>query len=170
MKNLSILVGGQVFEMYGGSFFDAPTGCDGWVTVNMAAEIELPADISIPTRDFRTPNNAQLIAGLQSVVIELFRGNQVFVGCMAGRGRTGLFLACFTAATFEASGSQPNYTAVNYVRTNYYEHAVETDEQMRYVETRNYSSVVAVINTLDKFPILARFPKGMILALSKLKK
>jgi protein-tyrosine phosphatase len=53
---------------------------------------------------------------------------RVEVGCMGGTGRTGTALACIAVLD-----GVPPQDAVAYVRRQYDPHAVETDEQRRYV-------------------------------------
>ena len=53
---------------------------------------------------------------------------RVEVGCMGGKGRTGTALACIAVLD-----GVPPQDAVAYVRRQYDPHAVETDDQRRYV-------------------------------------
>lgn len=94
--------------------------------VKMAAEIQVHCDVSIPTRDFKTPPAQQMHDGLIEAVLQITSGKPVYVGCMAGRGRTGLFLAVLAKAFGIVA-------PVEYVREHYFAHAVETDEQYAYV-------------------------------------
>jgi protein-tyrosine phosphatase len=94
--------------------------------VKMAKEINLPCSINIPTRDFSVPDPVDLSRGLREAVDFILAGKPVYVGCMAGRGRTGLFLAVLA----RAFGVE---NPVEYVRANYYPHAVETADQYKFV-------------------------------------
>lgn len=96
------------------------------VGVKMAHELKLPCDIDIPTFDFSVPTRVDLDSGLEKAVRAILAGDPLYVGCMAGRGRTGLFLAILAKAFGEKS-------PVEYVREHYYEHAVETDKQYNFV-------------------------------------
>jgi hypothetical protein len=113
----------RYYEVVGGPYLECP---DVAVGVKMAAEILAPSDISIPTRDFRTPDVKLLNDGLLAAVDAVLLGKPLYVGCMAGRGRTGLFLAILA----KAFGVEH---PVEYVRKHYYNHAVETDEQYKFV-------------------------------------
>lgn len=96
------------------------------VFVKMAKEIAIPCNIDIPTRDFSVPDDHDLAVGLERAVDAILSGLPVYVGCMAGRGRTGLFLAILARAF-----GMPD--PVEYVRELYYPHAVETDGQYDFV-------------------------------------
>jgi hypothetical protein len=75
--------------------------------------------------DFGVPAEA---AGLRRELEHLLdrsrRGERVEVGCLGGHGRTGTALACLAIID-----GQPPASAVEWVRTNYCERAVETPEQ-----------------------------------------
>lgn len=120
------------FVVTGGPYHDRP---DTMVGVKMAAEINRPADISIPTRDFCTPDLKMLDAGLLHAAEALVNGDPLYVGCMGGKGRTGLFLAVLAKAL---GVKQP----VEFVRKHYYAHAVETSDQYQFVT--NYTVPAAV--------------------------
>lgn len=107
----------------GGPFNNCP---DRMVGVKMAREIRRQCDIDIGTEDFSTPEPDKLRAGLTKAVLAMVSGKPLYVGCMAGRGRTGLFLSVLA----KAFGIQ---NPVEYVRKHYYPHAVETAEQYRFV-------------------------------------
>ena len=132
-----VLRKGKFYEVHGGPFPDWPD--ESHIGVKMAKEIKLDCDIDIPTLDFSVPNKDQLDNGLIRVVEELVKGHPVYVGCMAGRGRTGLFLSILAKAFGE---KQP----VEYVRDKYYAHAVETPEQYEFVS--NYEIPVKVKSML----------------------
>lgn len=115
------------FTVTGGPSFDAENYPD-HIFVKMAAEINVECDISVPTVDFSVPPLDLLDSGVNKAVTALLMGAPLYVGCMAGKGRTGLFLAILA----KAFGVE---NPVAYVRANYYAHAVETAEQKRYVES-----------------------------------
>lgn len=113
------------YTVSGGPFHDCPTSMVG---VKMAKEIQRKCAVSIPTADFQTPDAETLAIGLDNAVRFLLKGQPLYVGCMGGKGRTGLFLAVLAKAF---GVKQP----VEYVRKHYYVHAVETPEQYRFVQT-----------------------------------
>ena len=118
------LWGWKYFTVYGGPYLERPTGMLG---VKLAKEIKAPSYVKIDTPDFGVPNKRDARAGLWDVLDAITHGDPVYVGCMGGRGRTGLFLAILA----KAFGVK---NPVEYVRENYYEHAVETERQYQFVE------------------------------------
>lgn len=113
------------YIVFGGPYTEKPQSKK-FVGVKMAAEIRRPCEIDIPTPDFQVPPIGALDAGLLAAVRAITQGQALYVGCMAGRGRTGLFLAILA----KAFGIEK---PVEYVRENYYSHAVETQGQYRFV-------------------------------------
>jgi hypothetical protein len=111
------------YTILGGPFVDHIPGTIG---VKMAAEIQRPCHINIPTRDYQTPDPEDLRNGLINAVEHMVKGDPLYVGCYAGKGRTGLFLAVLA----KAMGIEK---PVDYVRANYYSHAVETEDQYLFV-------------------------------------
>lgn len=114
----------QFFVVTGGPFMDIPRGMRG---VKMAKEIQRPCDVDIPTVDFQVPDRKLLYRGLHKAMDLILSGEPVYVGCMGGKGRTGLFLAVLAKAF---GVKKP----VEFVRENYYSHAVETDQQYAFVK------------------------------------
>lgn len=114
----------QFFMVTGGPFLECPSTMKG---VKMAKEIQQPCAVDIPTADFKTPDRKVLYAGLSKALDLILAGEPVYVGCMGGKGRTGLFLAVLAKAF---GVKKP----VEYVRANYYAHAVETPEQYQFVK------------------------------------
>lgn len=114
---------GKYFTVFGGPYKERPANMRG---VKMAAEIKLAFDVSIPTEDYSVPDKGALMVGLEEAVDLILSGQPVYVGCMGGMGRTGLFLAVLAKA-FRVKSPVP------YVRRKYYSHAVETDKQYSFV-------------------------------------
>lgn len=115
---------GKFFTVIGGAYKARPL--EGTVNLKLAKEIKAPFDINIPIEDFCVPEKEDMDKGLESAVRAITKGQCLYVGCMAGRGRTGLFLAVLAKAF---GIDKP----VEYVRATYYSHAVETHEQFQYV-------------------------------------
>ena len=124
---------GRHFQVWGGPFPECPPDMVG---VKMAKEIRKPCSIDIPTPDFSVPSKEILDAGLAETVDAILKRRPVYVGCMAGRGRTGLFLAIL-AKTFGIENP------VEYVRQHYFPHAVETDGQYKFVTSYQPPEAVA---------------------------
>lgn len=114
----------QYFVVTGGPFMECPSTMKG---VKMAKEIKQECAVDIPTQDFQVPDRAVLYRGLHKALELVLAGEPVYVGCMGGKGRTGLFLAVLVKAF---GVKKP----VEFVRANYYAHAVETQEQYLFVK------------------------------------
>ena len=130
--------------------------------VKMAVEINKPCDVDIPVEDFSRPNEAELIAGLLETVTLLHKGDKpLYVGCMGGTGRTGLFLAALVKAAqprpyFRIFGglfwnASNGNRAIDYVRSNYKSHAIETAQQEDFIR---YLDVGDVTQHLYKLGLL----------------
>src|SRR5690606_4571565 len=78
-------------SIIGGPYDRRPPGMFG---VFVRAEAPAPAHVYVPIHDFSIPRDAKVV---ESALVETFKaaidGKQVYVGCMGGWGRTGLFLA-----------------------------------------------------------------------------
>ena len=114
----------KFYTVYGGPYRSKPEGVCG---VRVAAEIHAPAEVVVPIRDFSIPPKGSMDRGVIEAVRMILSGQPVYVGCMGGKGRTGLFLAVLAKAW---GVNKP----VEYVRANYYPHAVETKEQYQFVD------------------------------------
>ncbi len=145
------ILGNKFFTIIGGPYHERPALAVG---VKMAQEISLPCDINIPTKDFGVPSQRAMDYGLTDTVNSILKGDPVYVGCMAGRGRTGLFLAVLA----KAFGIEK---PVEYVREHYYKHAVETHDQYKYVA--NYEVPAHVLKAIRraKFFAFFRFKKSL---------
>lgn len=140
------LRGKKHYIVFGGPFTEAPR--DTMVSVKMAAEIKLPCDISIPTPDFQVPPKDVLDKGLLEAVKAITKGKPLYAGCMAGRGRTGLFLSILA----KAFGIEK---PVEFVREHYYSHAVETRGQYDFV--MNYEIPAEVLKELKWARFISHF-------------
>ncbi|QIN95302.1 tyrosine phosphatase family protein [Stenotrophomonas phage vB_SmaS_DLP_3] len=117
----------QHFIVFGGPYKKKP---DHMVGVKMAVEIDRPFTIEVPTVDFQVPSMQDMEEGIDKAVTEILKGKQLYVGCMGGIGRTGLFLACLAKVFGEKD-------PVKYVRAEYLSHAVETIPQQKFVANFN---------------------------------
>lgn len=123
--------------VYGGPYRECPNNWN-WFGVKMAAEIQMPCEVDIPTEDFNVPEVGDLHIGLMHTLSHLvFNDANVYVGCMGGIGRTGLFLAALAKVQIEyrrlkhrkGRGDDP----VKYVRKHFIPHAVETEQQKQFI-------------------------------------
>ena len=141
--NLQVpLTGKTYFVVTGGPYRIKPRNFRG---VKMAEEISAHCDVNIPTRDYQVPSLTQLNAGLSDAIRLLGAGEPLYVGCVGGMGRTGLFLAVLV----KVFGVK---NPVEYVRKHYYSHAVENDKQYDFVSqfkpTASLKFQVGVLKTL----------------------
>lgn len=84
-------------------------------------------DVYLPIRDFDVPSDAAAVSdAIRETLRAALAGETVYVGCMGGWGRTGLFMALLAKA---AGIGDP----VDYVRKHYTPRAIETKEQYAYV-------------------------------------
>lgn len=108
----------------GGPFDAIPDGAFGVCLEPEAAKAWL-AEVALPVRDFGVPEEGALRAAVAAVLAQLRTdpARPIHVGCRAGYGRTGLFLACLA----RAAGVEGD--ALDHVRRHYHPHAAETPEQ-----------------------------------------
>lgn len=117
--------------LIGGPFDNRPTveGVDFGVCVRAERVPNTGVDVHVAIADFDVPTQSPsaIEAAVLRTVTAAMAGKTVFVGCMGGWGRTGLFLALVAKAMGEAD-------PVAFVREKYTPHAVETHEQQDYVK------------------------------------
>ena len=111
-------------EIIGGPYVERPADYFG---VKMAIEINKPCDVDIPTHDFQVPSYSDLDKGVRASLIPIARGRKVYFGCWGGIGRSGLY-----AAALSKSLGIPD--PIKYVRANFKPHAVETKQQMEFID------------------------------------
>lgn len=152
-RHMPVRFGKVKAQVFGGPFLEYVPGQRRLVSVKMAAEIEHPHDIGIPTEDFSTPSHPAMHAGIRKALVAILSGNDLYVGCMGGIGRTGLFMACLAKVMFNYNefdevqeGKPETYDPVAYVRSTYYGHAVETRAQQKFVEGFDTTSHVDWLN------------------------
>ncbi len=121
---LPLTVAGRAVTITGGPFDAIPDGAFG-VCLEMASAKAWLADVALPTPDFGLPEPEALRQAVGAVLAQLEAdpGRPVHVGCRAGVGRTGLFMACLA----RAAGVEGD--ALDYVRRHYLSHAAETEAQ-----------------------------------------
>lgn len=144
-KGFMVTVGPHRAMIYGGPYRQYIPGQRRLVGVKMAKEIEADHDIDIPTKDFSVPNVGALQQGLSDAIRHIALGNDVYVGCMGGIGRTGLFMGCLLKALHDAAPEEfeAPFDPVMMTRELYSSHAIETAEQMDYVREFPTEPVVA---------------------------
>ena len=141
-----------------GGPFDNYEPTPGSMGVCVRAERVPPtANVRLAIKDFDVPQSTIAVeTALKQALGAALGGRQVYVGCMGGWGRTGLFLALLAKA---AGVERP----VDYVRQNYTVRAVETEQQYRYVDNFDVSNVqkwmyrAAWEERLVQLPLIGRF-------------
>jgi hypothetical protein len=143
-------------NVYGGTFraFEPDRRLVG---ICMAEEISSKhTHIRVPTPDFDVPSIPDLMAGLKAAINAMARGNDIYVGCMGGTGRTGTFMACLAKVMLDYSKTAIKLTLggqiddpVEFVRATYRAHAVETPEQEELARTFDTGELVRLIATLQ---------------------
>jgi hypothetical protein len=126
MPKMVLPFGRTDVNIYGGPYRQRPLNIPG---VKMAVEIRDSCDVDIPTEDFNVPKVADLKRGLFKTLWLLRTRGHIYVGCMGGIGRTGLFMAVLTRVLTGVGGPD----SIAEVRRQYKAHAVETDQQQDYV-------------------------------------
>ena len=134
--------------VFGGPYADFKPGVRRLAGVKMAAEIKAYWDVSISTKDFSVPKVEAMQDGLIIAIDYIAKGNDLYVGCMGGTGRTGLFMACLIKSLQDAGYWHDDYDAVKAVRRLYRPHAVETNQQVEWVEDFDTTPVVDYILSL----------------------
>lgn len=108
------------------------------VCLEMRSRLANLADVRIDVPDFTAPTQAQLHQGLLETLrlMEEAPGLPVYVGCAAGLGRTGTFIAALARLAGIEDG-------VAWTRAQYDRRAVETQEQEAAVAALDVAAVWA---------------------------
>lgn len=123
--------------IFGGPYRNRPASMPGYC---MAEELQhLPHDVAIPTRDFSVPTPEAMVEGMKQARKDLRDRGELYVGCMGGIGRTGLFMGSMKLLDLMSAHWLPDQDmlaeqAINYVRMNYKGHAIETNEQEAFLK------------------------------------
>lgn len=150
-KSIPFRAGVVNATIFGGPFRQYETGTRRLVGVKMAREIDHPHDISIPTKDYSVPDPDDMIAGLLAAIERMAEGNDLYVGCLGGIGRTGLFMAVAakTLIAYHDGEYAKNTDPVKLVRAYYLPHAVETSEQLSYVASFDVGPALDLLRDLQ---------------------
>lgn len=112
--------------------------------IKMAEEINADCVINIPTEDYCVPDTGRLVAGLYCGISLAQQQAPLWVGCMGGIGRTGLYfgaLAKVMARYQKFTKQRVTIDPVKYVRKHYLAHAIETPEQIAWLKALNVDEV-----------------------------
>ena len=122
--------------------------------IKMAQEIKDDCLISVPTVDFSIPDREIFVSALYLGITMLHQKRKLWVGCMGGIGRTGLYFAGMAKVMWHyqiLTKKKPMYDPIVYVRENYYEHAVETNQQMSFINSLDLSEIAVWTQNLQKY-------------------
>lgn len=123
--------------LFGGPFRKYVPGTRRMVGLKMAEEIQHPSDFDVDTPDFGVPNEEKVQQALVWCMQQFKNGNDVYVGCMGGTGRTGLLIGCMVKTFIDfCEGAGIPCEAIDpvfYTREKYKPHAIETPPQEAFV-------------------------------------
>ncbi len=146
--------------VFGGRFEECPQDMRK-ASVKMAAEIKSHCAVNCPTKDFSTPNVHEFRLALLKGALLLKQHGYLYVGCMGGQGRTGIYMAGLVKM-MECDDHAPVWncrvtmngdptvipSSVLYVREHYLSHAVETREQEAFIATLEVEDLVTALRGL----------------------
>lgn len=134
-------------RVYAGPYYDKPIGTLGVCLLEDAPRLAVDEEPSLlshlPIPDYSIPRDDKAVTeSLKDALRAMLAGHDVYVGCMGGKGRTGLYLALLCkvlecGAVTRDNWNNPYWDYVAYVRANYNPHACETTQQMTYVGNFN---------------------------------
>jgi len=152
-KGIPVNIGRLDGFVFGGPYRSYIPGTRRLIGIKMAAEINHDHDFAVDTEDFSVPPVQGMQNGLVAAINAFHDGKDVYVGCMGGIGRTGLFMGCMAKvmadyATHTKTDKPVPADPVAYVRAHYMGHAIETLEQQVYVRGFNTAPVIKYIDDL----------------------
>lgn len=152
-KGLSFNVEHLSAMVFGGPFVRYVPGTRRLFAVKMAAEIDHPHNVSVPTEDFGVPSYQDMTHGVLQAIEAIYDGNDVYVGCRGGLGRTGLFMGCMAKVMIDYNRSlQKDYEGTDdpvvLVRAQYKPYAIETQEQLDFVRGYDTGPALELLSEL----------------------
>lgn len=113
-------------QLFAGSFYFEGVGFSGF-RVNLMSQSSLDCDMLIPIVDYSVPQNKEFfLTDMANVIEQVLLGEPVFIGCLGGRGRTGLVLASMAHLMGEID-------PLVWLQINYMFDAPETEAQKLFV-------------------------------------
>lgn len=145
---------GMTILITGGPFDNFPGTKEAFGVCVRAEYAPKDKNVHLPIRDFEVPaSSTETERALIRAFAAAISGDPVYVGCMGGWGRTGLFLALMAKV---AGVPDP----VGYVRKHYTPKAVETKDQQAYVDKFDPRYVQRAVRRLawsKRFPTVGGF-------------
>lgn len=154
---MPLTIQGNSVLVLGGPYRQAPF--DLIPTYNMAKEIPNPATHRLPIADFSVPTVEEAVPVVAYALMDLMSTGYIYVGCMGGIGRTGLFMGLL-AEYAKIHGMQTVGAlggTVPYVRAFYKSYAIETDLQQEFIANFDYDAVhemVIKLKSLSGEPVM----------------
>jgi len=145
------------FEIKAGSYYNAP---EDYYTVFIDGSERYEGDITIKD----VYDREELLDAIKRVIVQLYKGKKVFVGCSSGIHNTGIFLIIFTAIMMQINPEMYeayNGDAVVYVTENF--HSPISFDSYDYLTYMDYSYVSQVVEFLHTYPIMRHFSENVIL-------
>lgn len=134
-KPLVLRLGITCITIKGGPYADKQPHQFG---VNLLEKPTYVSNVWFPIKDFSIPT-VDPSSTILKIIMAGLAGNEVYVGCLGGSGRTGTMLALVTKTVHEYNkvkfkgGITPS--PIQWVRRYYKSSAVETREQERYIDS-----------------------------------
>jgi len=163
--SIEVKLNGRKVTVMGGPYRDRPKGIRG---VKLAKEINAAADVVLDIPDFGVPRMDALNDPLYKALRILEEDGVIYVGCMGGIGRTGMFMAllikCLGSLAYHRARASlwgrikmkfGNYPAnldiakqcaypIEYVREHYLGHAIETESQEQLIADFSADDLIKV--------------------------
>jgi hypothetical protein len=156
-RSMPVTFGKVQASVFGGPFIEYVPDTRRIVGIKMAVEISHTHDFAVDTKDFNVPSQQLMQQGILYGLQKIMAGNDLYVGCMGGTGRTGLYMACMAKVMLAYAGGEGNWgtgeigsygtlsAPVAYVRKHYKAHAVETQRQESFVAAFDEAPALAYL-------------------------
>jgi hypothetical protein len=175
MLSMPVQFGRFKARVFGGPFRNYIKGQRRLVGIKMALEIQHPHEFKVDTLDYSVPSMQAMHAGIRYGLEKIIEGCDLYVGCMGGTGRTGLYMACLAKVMQEYDGGDLplktpevsySFVPVQYVRDYYKPHAVETEEQIEFVSKFDTSAHLkwldAVLHPVREVEVVKEVTKEVV--------
>lgn len=146
------LLRGKYFTVYGGPYISRPDKMRGVCLLEDSSKYQ--ASLFLPILDFNIPDRKTAEYIVEQAVQRIVKGEPLYVGCLGGLGRTGLFLALLA----KAFGVEK---PIGYVRAWYSPRAIETLDQEEFVRKFNVSEKTQNLVLDAKLKSLFRFRENL---------
>lgn len=143
-----IQIGNLAAKVYGGPYRDRARSMWG---VLVADNVKEQAHIKVPIKDFDIPDPTDVEVAILSLLVLLKKHPRAYIGCGAGLGRTGTFMACLLRTVTIAQGCS-DYDPVIMVRAWYHKNAIETKEQEVFSRTFDCRRIMPGVKALARLP------------------